>query len=151
VPQLAGQRVTLLIEGPLTAVLGHDGSLLRALGCLVPAPSVTGCAAPAAPGPPTAAGPYHRAAAGLLPGGIMVARQKIHVICEKANATDRRSLTRLTPEDGDPMPEVRLDAAGAAEMLRFLTGGLAPDPTRLGASLATLPATPPTAPPSCAT
>jgi hypothetical protein len=48
---LTGQRVTLRMEGPLMAVLSHDGTLLRTL----PAPSqqtaVTGCAAPAAPGP----------------------------------------------------------------------------------------------------
>src|SRR5215471_592284 len=30
---LAGQRVTLRMEGPLMAVLGHDGSLLRTLAC----------------------------------------------------------------------------------------------------------------------
>jgi hypothetical protein len=30
---LAGQRVTLRMEGPLMAVLGHDGALLRTLAC----------------------------------------------------------------------------------------------------------------------
>jgi hypothetical protein len=34
---LAGQRVTLRMEGPLMAVLGHDGSLLRTLACPFPA------------------------------------------------------------------------------------------------------------------
>src|SRR5262249_45010806 len=33
---LAGQRVTLRMEGPLMAVLGHDGSLLRTLACPIP-------------------------------------------------------------------------------------------------------------------
>jgi hypothetical protein len=48
---LAGQRVTLRMEGPLMAVLGHDGSLLRTLACPSQPIAVTGCAAPAAPGP----------------------------------------------------------------------------------------------------
>jgi hypothetical protein len=30
---LTGQRVTLRMEGPLMAVIGHDGSLLRTLAC----------------------------------------------------------------------------------------------------------------------
>jgi len=34
---LAGQRVTLRMEGPLMAVLGHDGTLLRTMACPVPA------------------------------------------------------------------------------------------------------------------
>ena len=34
---LAGQRVTLRMEGPLMAVLGHDGTLLRTLACPIPA------------------------------------------------------------------------------------------------------------------
>src|SRR5262245_1943778 len=34
---LAGQRVTLRMEGPLMAVLGHDGGLLRTLACPIPA------------------------------------------------------------------------------------------------------------------
>ncbi len=34
---LAGQRVTLRMEGPLMAVLGHDGTLLGAIACPIPA------------------------------------------------------------------------------------------------------------------
>ncbi len=34
---LAGYRVTLRMEGPLMAVLGHDGSLPRTLACPIPA------------------------------------------------------------------------------------------------------------------
>ena len=34
---LAGQRVTLRMEGPLMAVLGHDGTLLRTMACPIPA------------------------------------------------------------------------------------------------------------------
>ena len=34
---LTGQRVTLRMEGPLMAVLSHDGSLLRILACPIPA------------------------------------------------------------------------------------------------------------------
>ena len=53
----------------------------------------------------------------------------------KANATDKRTQARLTPEGSDPMPEVKLDAADAAElaeMLQFLSRWLARDPARLG-------------------
>jgi hypothetical protein len=48
---LAGQRVTLRMEGPMMAVLGHDGTLLRTLACPIRQTAVTGCAAPTAPGP----------------------------------------------------------------------------------------------------
>jgi transposase InsO family protein len=48
--QLAGQRVTLRMEGSLMAVIGSDGSLLRTMPCPIPAVSVTGCAAPAPAG-----------------------------------------------------------------------------------------------------
>src|SRR5262249_62318898 len=36
-PPLAGQGVTLGMEGPLMAVLGPDGTLLRTLACPIPA------------------------------------------------------------------------------------------------------------------
>jgi hypothetical protein len=48
---LARQRVTLRMEGPLMAVLGHDGTLLRTMACPIPADRRSGCAAPAAAGP----------------------------------------------------------------------------------------------------
>jgi hypothetical protein len=37
---LAGQRVTLRMEEPLMAVLGHDGTLLRTMACRVPVASL---------------------------------------------------------------------------------------------------------------
>ena len=58
----------------------------------------------------------------------------------KANATDKRTLTRLCPgRTVIPMPEVKLDAVDAAElaeMLQFLSEWLARDPARLAVSLA---------------
>jgi len=50
------------------------------------------------------------------------------------------------------MPEIRLDAADAAElaeMLQFLSGWLARDPARLAASLEEFVGTPPTGSRSC--
>jgi transposase InsO family protein len=136
--QLAGQRVTLRMEGPLMAVIGSDGTLLRTLACPVPAPQryrLRG-ARRARTLPPQPGGPVTVQRRVSSRGGLMVARQKIHagmihagktatVICEntcfrvvidgetaavvprtttsevhryKANATDKRTLTRLTPE-----------------------------------------------------
>ena len=135
---LAGQRVTLRMEGPLMAVLSHDGSLLRTLACPIPADRryrLRG-ARRARSVPPQPGGPITVQRRVSSRGGLMVARQKIHagmihagktatVICEnnyfrvviegetvavvprtttgevhryKANATDKRTLTRLTPE-----------------------------------------------------
>jgi len=136
--QLAGQRVTLRMEGPLMAVIGSDGSLLRTMACPTPAGqryrlrgARSGRSLPPQPG-----GPITVQRRVSCRGGFMVARQKIHagmihagktatVICEnnhfrvvidgetaavvprtttseihryKANATDKRTLTRLTPE-----------------------------------------------------
>jgi transposase InsO family protein len=135
---LTGQRVTLRMEGPLMAVLGHDGSLLRTLACPVPADrryrlrgARRGRSLPPQPG-----GPITVQRRVSSRGGLMVARQKIHagmihagktatVICEsthfrvvidgetaavvprtttsevhryKANATDKRTQPRPTPE-----------------------------------------------------
>jgi hypothetical protein len=135
---LAGQRVTLRMEGPLMAVLGHDGTLLRTLACPIPADRryrLRG-ARRARSLPPQPGGPISVQRRVSSRGGLMVARQKIHagmihagktatVICEnnhfrvvidgettavvprtttsevhryKANATDRRTLTQLTPK-----------------------------------------------------
>jgi len=135
---LAGQRVTLRMEGPLMAVLSHDGTLLRTMACPVPADRryrLRG-ARRARSRPPVPGGPVTVQRRGCSRGGLMVARQKIHagmihagktatVICEttcfrvvidgetaavaprtttsevhryKANATDKRTLARLTPE-----------------------------------------------------
>jgi Integrase core domain len=135
---LAGQRVTLRMEGPLMAVLSHDGSLLRTLACPIPVDRryrLRG-ARRARSLPPQPGGPITVQRRVSCRGGLMVARQKIHagmihagktatVICEnthfrvvidgetaavvprtttsevhryKANATDKRSLTRPTPQ-----------------------------------------------------
>jgi transposase InsO family protein len=136
--QLAGQRVTLRMEGPLMAVIGSDGSLLRTMACPIPAErryrlrgARSGRSLPPQPG-----GPIIVQRRVSCRGAFMVARQKIHagmihagktatVICEntcfrvvidgetaavvprtttsevhryKANATDKRTLTRLTPK-----------------------------------------------------
>jgi hypothetical protein len=135
---LAGQRVTLRMEGPLMAVLGHDGTLLRTMACPIPADrrSRLRGARRGRSLPPQPGGPITVQRRVSSRGGLMVARQKIHagmihagktatVICEntcfrvvidgetaavvprtttsevhryKANATDTRTLTRLTPE-----------------------------------------------------
>ena len=135
---LAGQRVTLRMEGPLMAVLGHDGTLLRTMACPVPVASRSRLrgARRARSLPPQPGGPITVQRRVSSRGGLMVARQKIHagmihagktaiVICEnnhfrvvidgetaavvprtttsevhryKANATDKRTQPRLTPE-----------------------------------------------------
>ena len=135
---LTGQRVTLRMEGPLMAVLGHDGTLLRTMACPIPADRryrLRG-ARRARSLPPQPGGPITVQRRVSSRGGLMVARQKIHagmihagktatVICEnnhfrvvidgetaavvprtttseihryKANTTDKRTPTRLTPE-----------------------------------------------------
>jgi transposase InsO family protein len=133
---LAGQRVTLRMEGPLMAVIGSGGSLLRTMACPIPADrrwqlrgARSGRSAPPQPG-----GPITVQRRVSCRGAFMVACQKIHagmihagktatVICEnncfrvvidgetaavvprtttsdihryKANATDKRTLARLT-------------------------------------------------------
>jgi len=78
--QLAGQRVTLRMEGPLMAVIGSDGSLLRTMACPIPADrryrlrgARTGRSLPPQPGGPIT---VHRRVS--CRGAFMVARQKIH-------------------------------------------------------------------------
>jgi len=135
---LTGQRVTLRMEGPLMAVLSHDGTLLRTLACPVPADrrSRLRGARRGRSLPPQPGGPITVQRRVSSRGGLMVARQRIHagmihagktatVICEnnhfrvvidgetaavvprtttsevhryKANATDKRYLTPLTPQ-----------------------------------------------------
>ena len=65
---LAGQRVTLRMEGPLMAVIGSDGSLLRTMACPIPARAPL----PAARRP-HAAGPsrHHRAGPSPSSGGSL--------------------------------------------------------------------------------
>ncbi len=77
--QLAGQRVTLRMEGPLMAVIGHDGTLLRTMTCPIPAPQryrLRG-ARRARALPPQPGGPITVQRRVSSRGGIMVARQKI--------------------------------------------------------------------------
>jgi Integrase core domain len=95
---LAGQRVTLRMEGPLMAVLGHDGTLLRTLACPIQPDrryrlrgARRGRSVPPQPG-----GPITVQRRVSSRGGLMVARQKIHagmihagktatVICENTH------------------------------------------------------------------
>jgi hypothetical protein len=77
---LAGQRVTLRMEGPLMAVLGHGGTLLRTLACPIPADrryrlrgARRGRSLPPPPG-----GPITVQRRVSCRGALMVARQKIH-------------------------------------------------------------------------
>jgi Integrase core domain len=78
--QLAGQRVTLRMEGPLMAVIGSGGTLLRTLACPVPAGrrSRLRGARRARTLPPQPGGPVTVQRRVSSRGGLMVARQKIH-------------------------------------------------------------------------
>jgi hypothetical protein len=74
---LAGQRVTLRMEGPLMAVLGHDGTLLPTMACPIPADRRSrlrgarrGRSLPPQPGGPIT---VHRRVSSR--GGLMVTRQ----------------------------------------------------------------------------
>jgi hypothetical protein len=78
--QLAGQRVTLRMEGPLMAVLDSDGTLLRTMACPIPAerhPRLRG-ARRGRSLPPQPGGPIIVQRRVSSRGGLMVARQKIH-------------------------------------------------------------------------
>ena len=77
---LTGQRVTLRIEGPLMAVLSHDGTLLRTMACPIPAGrryrlrgARRGRSLPPQPGGPVT---VQRRVSSR--GGLMVGRQRIH-------------------------------------------------------------------------
>lgn len=77
---LAGQRITLRMEGTLMAVLGSDGTLLRTLACPIPADRryrLRG-ARRARSVPPQPGGPIIVQRRVSSRGGLMVARQKIH-------------------------------------------------------------------------
>jgi integrase-like protein len=77
---LTGQRVTLRMEGPLMAVLGHDGSLLRTLACPIPPERrwrLRG-ARRARSLPPEPGGPITVQRRVSCRGALMVARQTIH-------------------------------------------------------------------------
>jgi len=77
---LAGQRVTLRMEGPLMAVIGTDGTLLRTMACPVPAERryrLRGTRR-GRPLPPQPGGLITVQRRVSSRGGLMVARQKIH-------------------------------------------------------------------------
>ena len=79
--ELAGQRVTLRIDGTQMAVISHDGELLRALPCPVPPADrhrLRG-ARRSGSAPPPPAGPVTVQRRVSQRGSIMVARQKIQV------------------------------------------------------------------------
>jgi transposase InsO family protein len=79
--QLAGQRVTLRMEGPMMAVIGSDGTLLRTMACPVPAQSRYRLRGARRAGilPPPPGGPITVQRRVSSRGGIMVATQKIQV------------------------------------------------------------------------
>ncbi len=79
--ELAGQRVTLRLDGTQMAVVSHDGELLRALPCPVPTADrhrLRG-ARRALSTPVPAAGPITVQRRVSQRGSIMVATQRIHV------------------------------------------------------------------------
>ena len=78
--ELAGQRVTLRMDGTQMAVIGHDGKLLRTLPCPVPAADrhrLRG-ARRARSVPPQPGGPVTVERRVSSRGSFMVARQNIH-------------------------------------------------------------------------
>jgi hypothetical protein len=77
---LAGQRVTLRLDGTQMAVISHAGTLLRTVPCPVPARDrhrLRG--ARRAANPPSAAGPVIVQRRVSQRGSVMVATQRIHV------------------------------------------------------------------------
>jgi hypothetical protein len=77
---LAGQRVTLRLDGTQMAVISHAGTLLRTMPCPVPARDrhrLRG--ASRATNPPSAAGPVIVQRRVSQRGSVMVATQRIHV------------------------------------------------------------------------
>jgi transposase InsO family protein len=79
--ELAGQKVTLRMDGAQMAVVSHDGVLLRTMPCPVPAPDRARLrgARQATARPPAPSGPVTVQRRVSSRGGIMVATQKIQV------------------------------------------------------------------------
>jgi hypothetical protein len=78
---LAGQRVSLRMDGTQMAVISHDGTFLRTVPCPVPARDrhrLRG-ARRATTSPPPAAGPVIVQRRVSQRGSIMVATQRIHI------------------------------------------------------------------------
>lgn len=79
--ELAGQRVTLRMDGTQMGFISHDGTLLRTVPCPVPAgdlPRLRG-ARRASIKPPAPAGPVTMQRRVSQRGWIMVATQRIRV------------------------------------------------------------------------
>jgi transposase InsO family protein len=107
--QLAGQRVTLRMDGTQMAVISGDGELLRTLPCPVPAGDrfrLRG-ARKAASSPPPLSGPVTVQRRVSSRGGIMVATQKIQVGLIHAG-----KIVTVTAEDHSFRLEVDGQAAG---------------------------------------
>jgi hypothetical protein len=86
--QLAGQRVTLRMEGPLMAVIGTDGSLLRTMTCPIPAENrwrLRGARRASSLPPP--GGPITVQRRVSCRGAIMIARQRIQAGLPHAGKT----------------------------------------------------------------
>ena len=98
---LTGQRVTLRMEGPLMAVLSHDGSLLRILACPIPADRrwrLRG-ARRGRPLPPPPGGPITVQRRVSCRGALMAPRQEIHA-AKHPRGQDRHRHLREQPLPG---------------------------------------------------
>jgi hypothetical protein len=95
--QLAGQRVTLRMEGPMMAVIGSDGTLLRTMACPVPVQSRYRLRGAHRAGilPPPPGGPVTVQRKVSSRGGIMVATQKI-----QAGMIHAGQIVTVVAEDG---------------------------------------------------
>jgi hypothetical protein len=94
--ELAGQRVTLRMDGTQLAVVSHDGTLLRTMPCPVPArdrPRLRGARRATASAPPPA-GPVVVQRRVSQRGQIMVATQRIH-----AGMIHARKIVTVSAED----------------------------------------------------
>jgi hypothetical protein len=114
--ELAGQRVTLRMDGTQMAVISYDGELLRTLPCPVPLEDrhrLRG-ARRARPVPPQPGGPITVQRRVSCRGSLMVARQKIHVGMIQAGKT-------ATVICEDNHFEVVIDAETAAVVPRTTT------------------------------
>jgi transposase InsO family protein len=131
--QLAGQRVTLRMDGTQMAVISGDGELLRTLPCPVPAADrfrLRGARKAAASLPPPS-GPVTVQRRVSSRGGIMVATQKIQVGLIHAG-----KIVTVTAEDHSFRLEVDGQAAGVvprtttSEIHRYKAYAARPRPRR---------------------
>ena len=95
--QLAGQRITLRMEGPMMAVIGSDGTLLRTMACPVPAPSRYRLRGAHRAGilPPPPGGPVTVQRTVSSRGGVMVATPKV-----QAGVVHAGRIVTVVAEDG---------------------------------------------------